>query len=153
MNKFWRFAPWLTRLILLAPTFIFALIASKYIVHPAQAAAAVGITLDKPLAATILRIGFGAFPLSCSIFTLSCLVSTRRILTGLGFVSIVVGVALIVRVFGMLVDGTVQESMGLVVNEAVMLLLFIAGVFIERGRRNKLKQATPALSKLVEIPA
>jgi len=139
MKGFWRFAPWVTRLILLAPTFIFASIASKYIAHPAQAAAG---ALDKPLAATVIRIGFGAFPLASAIFSLSCLVSTRRILTGLSFVSTMVGVALVVRVFGMLADGTVRESMGLVRAEAIMLAAFIVGVFIELGRRSQQRQVT-----------
>jgi hypothetical protein len=31
--------------------------------------------------------------------------------------------------------------MGLVRAEAIMLVVFIVGVFIERGRRNQLKQA------------
>ncbi len=53
-----------------------------------------------------------------------------------------VGVALVVRVFGMLADGTVRESMGLVRAEAVMLAAFIVGVFIELGRRNQQRQMT-----------
>src|SRR5437879_9006931 len=142
MKGFWRFAPWVTRLILVAPTFIFMSIASRYIAHPAQAAASAGISLDKPLAATVLRIGFGAFPLASAIFSLSCLVSTRRILTGLSFASTMVGVALVVRVFGMLADGTVRESMRLVRAEAAMLAVCILGVFIVLGRRNQHRQAT-----------
>src|SRR5215510_2926780 len=104
MKTFWKIAPWLTRLILVPPTIIFALIGVRYIVHPAAAAATVGIALTTPLASTILRIGFGAFPLGCSLFTLWCLISRRRILTGLGFVSIMIGVALVVRIFGIVMD-------------------------------------------------
>ncbi len=141
MKKFWIFAPWLTRLILLAPAFIFAMIAFRFLTDPVHAAATMGIILDKPLAATILRIGFGAFPLGCSIFTLSCLVSTRRLLTGLGFVSTMIGVALLVRIAGMFADGTVRESMGLVRAEAVMLVVFLIGIFIERGRRQQQREA------------
>jgi hypothetical protein len=142
MTKFWRFAPWLTRLMLLAPTVIFALIASRYLFDPIHAGAAVGLAFNTPMAITVTRVGFGAFPLTCSIFTLSCLVSTRRILTGLGFVAMIMAVALVVRVSGMLVDGSVRENMGLVRAESLMLVLFIIGVFIERGRHNQLKQAT-----------
>jgi hypothetical protein len=65
----------------------------------------------------------------------------KRNAIGLGFVGLIMAVALVVRVFGMLTDGTVQESMGLVRAEAIMLVVFIVGVFIERGRRNQLKQA------------
>ena len=133
MTRFWKFAPWLTRLMLLAPTVIFALIASRYLFDPIQAGAAVGIALNTPMAITVARVGFGGFPLACSLFTLSCLVSTRRILTGLGFVALIMAVALIVRVSGMRVDGSIRENLGLVRAESIMLVAFIIGLFIERG--------------------
>jgi Domain of unknown function (DUF4345) len=142
MKVFWKIAPWLSRLILVPPTFIFTLIALRYILHPAQAAAEVGISLNTPLAATILRIGFGAFPLGCAIFTLSCLVSSKQILTGLEFVSIMMAVALVVRIFGIVVDGTLRESVGLIAAEGVLLLLSIIGVFIELRRRQPSPMAT-----------
>lgn len=140
MNKFWRFAPWLTRLILAAPTLIFTLIASRYLFDPVHEGGKIGIAFNTPLAITITRVGFGAFPLAFAIFTLFCIVSARRVLTGLSFVATIMAVALVVRVAGMLADGTVHESMGLVRAEAIMLVLFTAGIFIERGRRNQLRQ-------------
>jgi hypothetical protein len=140
MNKFWRFAPWLMRLMLVAPAVIFALIASRYLFHPVHTGEEIGLTFNTPLAITVMRVGFGAFPLACSIFILSCLVSTRRILTGLGFVALIMGVALIVRVFGMFADSSVRENMALVRAEAVMLVIFTVGVFVERARRHQLKQ-------------
>ena len=143
MKIFWKIAPWLSRLILVPPTLIFTLIAIRYITKPTQAAAEVGISLNTPLAATVLRIGFGAFPLGAAIFTLWCLVSTRRILTGLTFVGTMLGVALIVRVFGMMVDGTVRESMGLVRAEAILLIICFIGVAIELSRqRQPIERAT-----------
>ena len=140
MNKFWNFAPWLTRIILLPPTLIFALVASRYLTDPLHAGAAVGLAFSTPLALTIARVGFGAFPLGCALFTLSCLVSTRRLLTGLGFVATMISVALIVRVFGMLADGTVRENMRLVGAEVVLLVLLSVGLVLESARRNHLKQ-------------
>ncbi len=130
-----RVAPWLTRLILLPPTFVFTMIVFKYISYPAEMAATVGIALNTPLAATILRIGFGAFPLGCALFTVSCLVSTRRLLTGLGFVATMMSVALAVRIFGIVVDGTLRESLRLVIAEVVLLVLTLVGVAIEVSRR------------------
>lgn len=135
MSKVNSSGSWIARLILVPPTFIFALIAARNIFHPVESAAAVGIALTTPLAFTILRIGFGAFPLGCSLFALSCLLSTRRILIGLEFVAIMMGVALVVRVFGMEIDGTVRESMKLVGAEAFFLALTLFGVFIESRRR------------------
>jgi len=137
MKRFWAFAPWVGRMILVAPALIFALIASRYIAHPATSAALVGISLNTPLATTILRVGFGAFPLGCSIFVLSCLVSKRRILTGFIFVLTILGVALGVRLYGMTVDGTVSESMHLVRAEAVVIALCLIGIVVEHQRERR----------------
>jgi hypothetical protein len=136
MNRFWRIAPWLTRFMLIPPTVIFALIASRYLFSPVQTGAGIGLAFHAPVAITIVRVGFGGFPLACAIFTLSCLASRRRVLIGLGFVAIVMACALCVRVFGMFTDGSVHESMGLVRAEGVMLVIFVASIFIERARRN-----------------
>ena len=133
-------APWLTRLILIPPTFIFTMIAVRTIAHPAQMAATAGISLNSPLAFTILRIGFGAFPLGCALFTLSCLLSTRRLLIGLGFVSTMMSVALVVRIFGIFVDGTARESLRLVIVEGVLLALTLVGVAVETGRGTELER-------------
>lgn len=139
MGRFWRFAPWLTRLILVPPTVIFALIASRYIAHPVETGATIGLAFNSALEVTIIRVGFGAFPLGCSIFTLSCLISKRRLRTGLGFVETIIGVALAVRIFGMLADGTVRQNIGLVRAEVVLLVLVTIGALIEFGRRRRVK--------------
>ena len=55
MNKFWKIAPWLSRLILLPPTVIFSLIATRYLTHPVASAAAQGITFSSNLGLTIDR--------------------------------------------------------------------------------------------------
>ena len=142
MDRFWKVSPWLIRIFLTPPIVILALIASRYLFHPVQAAMAVGISFVTPLGTTIARVGLGAFPLACSLFTFSCLLSSRRLLTGLGFVATVMGAALVVRVFGMLADGTTKENMHLVIAELVFLVLMIVGIFIERGRRQQIPQAT-----------
>lgn len=141
MNRFWKISPWLVRLVLLPPTLIFALIASRYLLNPVQAASEVGITFASPLGMTIARVGFAGFPLGCSIFTLSCLLSTRRLLTGLSFVGILVAVLLVVRVFGMTLDGTVPANMHLVRAEAILLAIVTAGVFVETARQRRLQQS------------
>jgi hypothetical protein len=135
MEKLWRIAPWLTRIMLIPPTLIFTLIASRYLFHPVETGAEIGLAFNAPLAVTIIRVGFGAFPLGCAFFTLSCLVSKRRVLTGLGFVSTMMGVALIVRVFGMLADSTVAQNMKLVRAEIGLLVVMAAGILLELGRR------------------
>jgi len=136
------------RLILVPPTFIFGMIAWRYLSHTAEMAATTGIVLSTPLAATILRIGFGAFPLGCALFTLSCLLSTRRLLTGLGFVATMMSVALAVRTYGVIVDGTLHESLPLIVAEVVLLALTLVGIAIETGRLRRL--APPGIG---EVPS
>ena len=135
MEKLWRVAPWLTRMMLMPPTIIFTLIATRYLFHPIQTGAEIGLAFNAPLAVTIIRVGFGAFPLGCALFTLSCLLSKGRVLTGLAFVSTMIGAALVVRVFGMLADGTVAQSMKLVRAEIGLLVVMAAGIFLELGRR------------------
>ena len=135
MSNFWRNSQWVSRLILLVPSFIFAMIASRYLIDPVRAASAVGISFDTPLAMTIARVGFGGFPLACAIFTISCLFSARRILTGLSFVSVMMATVLVVRVGGMLADGTSRQNMRLVIAEIVFLALMQTGVFLELNRR------------------
>ena len=124
---------WLLRSLLVLPALLFALIALKNIAHLAQEAAAVGISLDRPLAFTILRIGFGGFPLGCALFIVSCLIS-RRTLTGFLFVAILDATVLAVRTFGMVVDGTVRESMGLIIAEVVLLALALLGIVMSRSQ-------------------
>jgi len=147
MEKFWKFAPWLTRFILLPPTVIFTLIATRYLAHPVASAAAQGITLNPGLGVTIARVGLGGFPLGCSIFLATCLVSRRRLLTGLTFVAILVTVVLLVRVFGMQADSTVQENMKLVRAEIGLLVVTSLGVLMELRRRGYLRRTHPELEE------
>jgi len=92
MAKFWTFSPWISRVILLLPTTIFLLISLRTIADPAGSTEEQGISLNSPLGYTILRVGFGGFPLAFAIIVLACLVSTRRLLTGLSFVATLVTV-------------------------------------------------------------
>jgi hypothetical protein len=140
MEKFWKSAPWIIRLILLPPTVIFTLIAIRYITHPVASAAAQGIAFNSGLGVTIARVGFGGFPLACAIFLATCLVSRHRLLTGLTFVSIIVGVVLLVRIFGMMADSSTAENMRLVRPEIGLLLVTGIGLTIEVGRRAYLRR-------------
>lgn len=145
MDKFWKASPWLTRLILFPPTVIFTLIAARYLAHPVVAAAAQGIVLPPGIGVTIARVGLGGFPLGCAVFLATCLVSTRRLLTGLTFVAIMMSVVLVVRVLGMTADSTVPENMKLVGAEIGLLVVTGVGVFLELGRRAYLRRLRPDL--------
>jgi hypothetical protein len=56
--------------------------------------------------------------------------SLRR--TGLVFVALIVGTALVVRIFGIVADGTLVESMRVLIAETVLLSLSLAAYAGER---------------------
>jgi hypothetical protein len=140
MNTFWKISPWINKLILLLPAAVFLIISIEPLAHPAANAAAQGIALTSPVGATIFRVSFAGFPLSCAAFLAYCLWSTRRMLTGLIFSALVLGTLLAVRVFGMEVDSTVQQSMPLVKPEIVLVAMALIGVAMEKGRESYLRR-------------
>jgi uncharacterized protein DUF4345 len=127
-----RIIPWISRAVLLAALTVLALISRKFIGHPVDAAAASDMTLGSPLAITNMRASFGAFPLGCALFVLVCLVTSGLRRTGLAFVALIVGTALAVRVFGIVADGTLTESLRVLIAETVLLSLSLAAYAGER---------------------
>jgi hypothetical protein len=127
-----RIMPWISRVVLLAAVTVLALISRKFIGHPVDAAAASDMTLGSPLAITNMRASFGAFPLGCALFALVCLVTSSLRKTGLIFVALIVGTALAVRVFGVVADGTLTESLRVLIAETVLLGLSLAAYAGER---------------------
>jgi len=118
--------PWLSRAVLIAALVILTLIGRKFIGDPVGAAADSNIALNSPLAVTNMRASFRAFPLGCALFVLVCLITSSLRKTGLAFVALIVGTALAVRIFGIIADGTLAESLRLVVAETVLLVLSLA---------------------------
>ncbi|HSP17673.1 MAG TPA: hypothetical protein VLV78_23210 [Thermoanaerobaculia bacterium] len=135
MKTLSRLAPILGRIPLVMATVIFTLISLRFISNPVHAAAATGISFTRPIGITVGRIGFGAFPLGCAIVTALCLISARRLLTGLAFVAIMLGVALLVRILGIAVDHTLAESLRVTVSEMVLLTLSIVGMVAVSARQ------------------
>ena len=127
-----RIAPWLSRAVLLAALIVLFMISRKFIADPVNAAAASHIALNSPLAVTNMRASFGAFPLGCALFVLVCLVTSSLRQTGLAFVALIVGTALVVRVFGIISDGTFTESIPVLVAETVLFSLSLAAYAGER---------------------
>jgi len=137
MNGFWRFAPWLTRLLLLATTALFTLISLRYLVDPVGKAAADEITLGTVMAISRLRVAFGAFPLAFAVILLGCLVSTKRHLTGLVVLATMIGIVTAVRLAGIVIDGSAAEALKLLRVEAIVLTLSVIGILVELGRRRR----------------
>ena len=127
-----RIVPWVSRAVLLAAITVLSLISRKFIGHPVDAAAASDMTLGSPIAITNMRASFGAFPLGCALFVLVCLVTSSLRKTGLIFVALIVGTALVVRVFGVVADGTFAESLRVLIAETVLLGLALAAYTGER---------------------
>lgn len=121
-----RVVPWISRAVMFAALVVLSLISSKFIGHPADAAAASDITLGSPLAVTNMRASFGAFPLACALFLLLCLATSSLRRTGLVFVMLIIGTALVVRIFGVVADGTLAESLRLLMAETVLFSLSLA---------------------------
>src|SRR5581483_8081602 len=97
-----------------------------------DAAAASNITLGSKLAITTMRASFGAFPLGCALFVAVCLFTSSLRKTGLVFVALIVGTALAVRLFGVVADGTLAESLRVLIAETVLLGLSLAAYTAER---------------------
>jgi hypothetical protein len=131
---FWRYAPWLERLCLVAPTLLFLRIGWKYLSAPAEVAAGSQIVLGSPEAVTDMR-AFGAIFLAFAAIALVSLASTRRLLAGLTIVAVVVAFATAARALGMIADGATPETSFKLIAEVVLLGLALAGTGLDLGRR------------------
>jgi|SRR5690242_9062811 hypothetical protein len=98
-------APLLSRIVMVPPMLIMALIGLRFITNPSQGAAATGVTLSTPEAITDTRV-MGALALTIA-FALATFISSRSRLR-MGHITIVAMMLLIlaVRIFGFAVDGT-----------------------------------------------
>ncbi len=135
MKPMSRAALWINRVVLGAATLIFTMIGLRYIADPVHASAVTGVTLNDGLAVTTTRIGFGAFPLAFAIFSLTCLISPRRLRAGVSLVLTVVTTAIVVRLFSITADGPAAESTRLFLPEGVIFLLSCAGLLLDSAQR------------------
>lgn len=140
MNKFWKLVPWMTRVVLVAPTVVLSITGARYLIHPVYPDALLAMTFCINLGLTTARILLGGFPLGCAFFLAICLFSRRRVLAGLLFTSVLMGVVLFVRVFGVYGISTVAEYLKLVRVELVLLFLSGFGVLLELGRRSHVEK-------------
>jgi cytochrome b561 len=131
-----RVSPWLTRLVLVFATFLFAMIGRKYIFDPVGAVQGSGIALNTPMALTTMRASFGAFPLACGIVALVCLVSGRLNRRGLWFISIVIGIVLAVRCYGIEIDGTLSGNQRVLSAELVLFSIAVFALLLGRAAKH-----------------
>jgi hypothetical protein len=136
VGPFWRYAPWLERLCLAAPTLLFLRIGWKYLSAPTEVASGSQMVLGSPGAVTDMR-AVGAIFLAIAAIALVSLASTRRLLTGLTVVTVVVGFATAARVLGMIADGATADTTFKLIAEVVLLALALAGTGLELRRRGR----------------
>ena len=134
MTLFWRAAPWLSRILLLLATALFFLIGFRYLGDPVNKAAADSIVLGSVMAISRVRVGFGGFPLALSLILFGCLLSRKRLLSGLIVLATTVGVVTVARLVGIAIDGPAEEAIRLLRVEIILLALSVAAIFLERAR-------------------
>jgi hypothetical protein len=137
LTAFWKIAPWLSRLIILAVAGLFALISLKFIFDPQQAAATSGLAIQSAVGFTNTRAGFGGFPLGFAVILVFCMLSSRRLLPALSSIATIAAVILAVRLYGAVHDATLSQSAHILVPETVLLVVSLLGVVMERIRRRQ----------------
>jgi len=124
--------PWIARATLTLATALFILIGSKYVLAPVSAAAESGLAFTTLVGQTNMRAGVGGFALGCAIITLVCLVSPNRLRAGLWFIAGMVAPVLLVRLYGVVADGTFEANRRIVIVETALLALATTGLAITR---------------------
>lgn len=132
MNQFWRIAPWLTRVLLLVPAALFGFLGWRYMSQPITTAAIDRIALGSGAAVTDMRV-VGALFAACGLIT-TYLLSTKRLLAGMGFVVTVIGVVTAARAFGLWTDGPAPGTVSKLTTETVLLAVFLVGGALELAR-------------------
>jgi hypothetical protein len=130
-----KISPWLSRAVILAVVLLFTLIGLKFIFDPQASAANSGIILTPGVGFTNTRAGFGGFPLGFAAILAFCLFSTKRLVTALAYILTVATIILAVRLYGAVQDGTMGQSLHLVIPEAVILVISSFGIWMEMRRR------------------
>ncbi|MBN9085938.1 MAG: DUF4345 family protein [Reyranella sp.] len=126
---------WLARLTIFAVAVLFTMIGLRFVLDPMHAAAGAGFVLQTAVGYTNARAGIGGFPLSLAAILAFSLFSAHRLLPALGLVATVAAVLLVLRLYGALHDGTLTQSMHIIVPELAIAALSLMGVHLERRRR------------------
>jgi fucose permease len=137
MTRFSRGVIWFDRLLLTAATAIMTMIALRNLRDPVGATLPMGIALTTPTAITVVRVGFGGFPLGFAMALFACLIATRRLLTGVSLVAAVIGAATVARIQGLVLDGVTPYNLALLRPEVVLLALSLVAIVLERRRRQR----------------
>jgi hypothetical protein len=126
------------RLVLGVGTLMRTMIALRTLYDPNGLTLPLGIALKTPTAITVVRVGFGGFPLGVAIALLSCLTSIKRLLAGVSVVAVLMAGILVARIQGLIVGGVTVYNLARLPPEVTMLTLSLVAVVLERRRRQEL---------------
>lgn len=132
----WPFTVWMSRAFMGPPTLIFLLITFKFLKDPAHAIAAKGVAFTEPEALTDARV-VGAISLVLAILMLSAIFSKTRLRLGHFIVVLTMGLALTVRFYGFIHDGTTMamgDQTTKTIGETVFLALNTIGLIVQTIR-------------------
>lgn len=136
-KRAWNLAPWLSRLVMFPPVIILTVISLRYFTNPAHATA--GTMLSTPEAFTDTRV-IGASTLTLLVMLVTFLLSERRLWLGHLQLVAFMALALMVRIFGFMHDGTTL-AMGnqrvITFVEIVFLALNAVGLVLQTYLRNQ----------------
>lgn len=137
----WRFAPWVSRLVLILPTLIMIVASVHYIMDPTHAASPTGVALTTPEALTDTRV-VGGITLTMVFILAWAIFSRERLRLGHAVVIGLMALVLAVRMFGFLRDGTTLETGTQKVKtrgEIVFLVLNAAGFALQTYSRKPME--------------
>lgn len=124
------------RLVLVPATVLLTRIAATYVLDPAAAVAPHGIALGTAEAMTMMRVS-GSLFLGMAIVLSFCVVSERRLATGLGFLAVMATTILAARLFGLALDGPAPFTLKVLKPEIALVVLSTAALVAERRRLTK----------------
>jgi hypothetical protein len=134
MNASVRHSVWFGRGVLGLASLLFTAIAVRALVDPVGASAAHEIVLGSPAGVTVIRVGFGAFPLAFAIVFAACIVSERRLFLGLAVLCIAAVVVTGARLLGLALDGPAEFTLRVLKPEVALVVASAAALLLERRR-------------------
>ena len=137
-ERFWRLAPWLTRVPLAIFTAFTVFLGVRYVAHPEGVVSDFGLTAGSAAALTNMR-GAGAVQFALAAVALWCLVR-GHVLPGLQLVTAVLAVAFVTRCLILLLDGSTPLLARILPVELGLLALVGAALAVETVRTRR----TPA---------
>lgn len=118
------------RVILVLAVISFGSVGFIYVLEPALIGR-LGVEVTNPAGFTSIRVGVGGFNLGVALIALYCVYSQTRVLAGLVIVSTISGVMVATRFGGLITQGFDEQVVGLMMPEALTLLIYAGGSLLE----------------------